>query len=318
MTVNQPQTATPFPRHRDFKKSLSATATAWFRAKGLAVSRKYPYCLESRKQWADNIILPEVTAYIEQQRQARASQRLSFALHKFVHHGLSSQAMLFNLVGPLIVRNDLEPLRVAFAATGAPWPSGKVEASLEIEDRRMFNERQAQPTSIDLVIAGEAPPSLYVEAKLVEPEFGGCSTLKKDGDCCGRNPATSHEKCFLHRIGRTYWPRMSQLGFLQPPMTVGPICPLATYYQFFREVVFAIQKGGHFVLLCDQRSPVFYRPDHDGDQGLMPFLLTFVPAQHRNRVHAVTIQAVAESIRQSGRHGDWISIFNAKYGLGAT
>ena len=314
---NQSKPATGFARHRDFKKSVAATAAAWFQMRGLAVSKTYPYCLESLDQWANNIILPEVVAYIQQQRKFRAAQHQSFALHKWIHHGLSSQAMLFNLIGPLIVRNDLEPLRMAFTAAGVPWPAGSIKTSLEIEDRQMFNERQAQPTSIDLVIEGEASSALFVEAKFVEQEFGGCSVFE-DGDCGGRNPAIVHDRCYLHGIGRTYWEGLAQMGFLKPAMTDGPICPLANYYQFFREVVFALEKGGHFALIFDQRSSVFYGPDNDGNQRLMPFLLTFAPPQHRDRIHAITIQAVAQAIRQSGRHSDWVNVFDAKYGLTAT
>jgi hypothetical protein len=98
-------------------------------------------------------------------------------------------------------------------------------------------------------------------------------------------------------------------------MPDGPICPLASYYQFFREIVFALAQGGEFVLLFDRRSPVFYRPVEGPDTGLMSFLLTFVPEKHKSHVHAIGIQEVAASIRHSGRHNDWIGDFEEKYGL---
>lgn len=302
-----------FSRHRDYKKSLATAAAAWFQSRDLEVSSRYPYCLSDWDRWPANIILPEVVAYVEQQRQRRAASRQTFALHKFVHHGLSSQAMLFNLVGPLIVRHDLEPLRSAFTSAGAPWPAGTVRASLEREDREIFNERQAQPTSIDLVLEGDFQPALFVEAKLVEQEFGGCSVFA-DGDCSGANPARDHSQCYLHRIGRKYWERLRDLGF-QEAVKDGPICPLTSYYQFFREVVFAVAKGGDFVLLYDERSPVFFRSVDGAQTGLMAFLMGFVPAEHKARVHAVTIQAVAAAVRSSGRHDDWIGAFEDKYAL---
>ena len=98
-------------------------------------------------------------------------------------------------------------------------------------------------------------------------------------------------------------------------MTDGPICPLANYYQFFREIVFALAKDGEFVLLFDRRSPVFYRPVDGADTGLMAFLSTFVPQKHMSHVHAISIQEIAASIRHSGRHNDWIGDFEKKYGL---
>src|SRR5208337_695806 len=137
----------------------------------------------------------------------------------------------------------------------------------------------------------------------------------ENGDCSGSNPARTPSSCYLQRIGRTYWEKLQQLGFLQPAMTDGPICPLATYYQFFREIVFALAKGGEFVLLFDRRSPVFYRPVDGADAGLMAFLSTFVPQKHMSHVRAISIQEIAASIRHSGRHNDWIGDFEEKYGL---
>jgi len=46
-----------------------------------------------------------VAAYIEEEHAQREAQQQGFPLHKYTHHGLSSQAMLFNLVGSLIVRS---------------------------------------------------------------------------------------------------------------------------------------------------------------------------------------------------------------------
>jgi hypothetical protein len=223
--------------------------------------------------------------------------------------------MLFNLVGPLIVREDLGPLQAAFIEAGVSWPAGTTKAIFEFEDRNIFNEVKSQPTSIDLVLEGEATPKLYIEAKFVEQEFGGCSVFER-GDCSGSNPARTLSSCYLHnKKGRTYWEKLEQLGFLLPVMTEGPICPLANYYQFFREVAFARVNGGEFVLLFDERSPVFYRSVDGADTGLMSFLLTFVPEKHKSHVHAVSIQKVAASIRDSGHHDDWISDFEEKYGL---
>lgn len=314
MTPDGSLAAKPFIHHRDYKRSVGSTAAAWFKAKGLAVSPKYPYCLESRDKWADNIIVPEVAEFVEYECKVRNARRRGFPLHKYIHHGLSSQAMLFNLVGPLIVREDLEPLHSALAEAGVPWPAGTVKASLEIEDRLIFKEERGQPTSIDLVLKGEAPPALFIEAKFVEQNFGGCSVFE-NGDCSGFNPARRPSSCYLHRIGRTYWEMLQQLGFLRPAMTDGPICPLANYYQFFREIVFALAKGGEFVLLFDRRSPVFYRPVDEADTGLMAFLSTLVPKKHMCHVHAISIQEVAASIRRSGRHNTWIGDFEEKYGL---
>jgi len=195
----------PYPRHKNYAKSARNTAAKWFVAHGYTTRSKYPYILEKWEDWPKNIILPEVTQYI---REASVSQRKdgnNFPLHKYIHHGLSSQAMLFNLVGPLIVANDLSPLKALTKKHGLAWPDGDVQAILEFEDRGVFNERQAQPTSIDLVInSSDGAHGLYIEAKFTEQEFGGCS-LFESGDCDGRNPSGDLNLCYLHHIGRKYW-----------------------------------------------------------------------------------------------------------------
>ena len=77
----------------------------------------------------------------------------------------------------------------------------------------MFNENYGQPTSIDLVVEGGAGETLYMEAKLVEPGFGGCSVFRQ-GDCDGRNPVGDLSQCYLHHIGRLYWDRLREHGLL--------------------------------------------------------------------------------------------------------
>jgi hypothetical protein len=240
----------------------------------------------------------------------------AFPLHKYLHHGLSSQAMLFNLVGALLVRGDLEPLRLACEVARIPWPQGQVAYRLEAEDRAMFNEDFGQPTSLDLAIIGEVGAPLYFEAKLVEKEFGRCSVFVQ-GDCEGQNPAHNLSACYLHHIGRLYWTRMAAHGILDSPIAAGPICPLASYYQFFREALFAAEHSGHLILLCDERNPVFIRKSTNGApvRGLWPFLVQSLPGPLKSRLHTLTIQGVAAAIEASGRHGDWIGDFQEKYGL---
>jgi POLQ-like helicase len=77
--------------------------------------------------------------------------------------------MLFNLIGPLIVRRDLALLVTGFGRQGLEWPAGRIEAILEYEDRSVFNEDSGQPTSIDLVLTDEQnEPFVFVEFKFAE------------------------------------------------------------------------------------------------------------------------------------------------------
>jgi len=304
----------PFKRYKAFERELRDTAAKWFSEKGLATHERMRYCLESLDNWPENIICPDVAEYIQQENERNIGKE-SFPLHKYLHHGLSSQAMVFNLVGPLIVRNDLEPLRVAIERVGIAWPTGNVTAEFEYDDRTVFNEDSGQPTSIDLVISGETK-GIFIEAKLVEKEFGGCSVFS-GGDCNGRNPiAYGLEGCYLHHIGRKYWDRMKEFGFGESAFVSGDICPFISYYQFFREVLLSLTKGGSFILLHDERNPVFLKTSKNGkESGLWPFLMESVPTEHTSSIGRVTIQQLVIAIDESGRHSDWIDDFKLKYGI---
>lgn len=306
----------PYPRQNQFIKEIRKAAIAWFKSKGISTNTSMPYCIASNDDWRKNIILDEVVSFLEEEQKKRLGND-SFALHKYLHHGLSSQAMLFNLVGPMIARNDFTPLRDALRAEGIPWSKDNIEATLEYTERDIFNEDAGQPTSIDLAIFNkDDDPPLFIESKLVETEFGGCSVFG-DGDCEGMNPVNDLSICYLHHIGRLYWQRMEEYGFFGSILNQEKICVFGNYYQFFREVLFALQKNGHFVLLYDERNPVFIKTALDGKQtrGLWPFLLEFVPLQQREKLHIITIQKIVQSIQRSVQHKDWIGDFKTKYGL---
>lgn len=304
----------PYPRHAAFEKLLQKSNAVWFAERGCAVNSRMPYLLEHWEDWPRNIILPEVAEFIQSERALRTKMGAGFPLHKYIHHGLSSQAMLFNLIGPLAAAGSLEPLKTAFEFQAIPWPSGSPTAVFEVENRSSFNEDSGQPTSIDLVIqAAAGERSLFIESKLVEHEFGGCSVFQA-GDCDGRNPSQNFEACYLHHIGRRYWTLMEKYGFLDGPTGSSPICPLTLYYQFFREVLFALESGGDFVLLYDERNPTFYAAGKTGVRGLMPFLQTFVPQNLKTHVHAISLQQVIHSYTQY-ENFTWLAEFEKKYAL---
>jgi hypothetical protein len=303
-----------YPRHNVFEKQLQKSNAEWFTEQNIPVNSKMPYLLDSRENWKKNIILPEVAKFIEDEKGCRGKAKKGFPLHMYLHHGLSSQAMLFNLVGPLVVQNNLTPLKAAFEVAGIAWPPEEVTAKFEDENRELFREDTGQPTSIDLVIQGQNEiRSLFIEAKLVEHEFGKCSVFN-GGDCDGRNPAHDFERCYLHHLGRRYWVLMEKYGFLDGPVGSSPICPLAMYYQFFRELIFSIESGGDFVLLFDQRNPSFYCGDSSKERGLMPFLTSFVPENLLGRINAISIQQVVAAYHENSSL-DWLNEFESKYGL---
>jgi len=86
-------------------------------------------------------------------------------------------------------------------------------------------------------------------------------------------------------------------------------------YQFFRELLFALEYGGIFVLLHDERSPGFHCETGSDSSGIMPFVMQFVPDRLGNRIASLSMQTLAKCIADSGRHADWIGDFRQKYGL---
>ena len=304
----------PFPRYYSYQRKMRETAKQWFDSKNLPRDSKYAFILDKWENWTSNLILPEVVEYIRQHKAICEGEGKPFPLHKYLHHGLSSQAMAFNLVGPLIVRHDYEPLLAALRAVGVSCEKQLEDAVFEFEDRNVFNEDSGQPTSIDIALRdASGRPFVFIESKMMEAEFGGCTVLGM-GDCAGRNPLPAKTSCYLHHIGRKYWSLAEKYG-LAELMKNERQCVLALNYQFFRELLFALEYGGIFVLLHDERSPVFHCGTGDDPGGLMPFLAQFVPDGLRSRIASLSMQSLARHINESGRHADWIGVFCQKYGL---
>lgn len=305
----------PYPRRIHLVRQLRKAAACWFAGRGFS-GLKPSYILPRWEDWKHNIILEEVWAYVESERQAREARNEGFPLHKFVHHGLSSQAMVFNLLGPLVIDHDLLPLREAVESKGLIWHEHADTPQFEYEDRSVFNEDSGQPTSLDFVVKENQAPVLFLEAKLVESEFGGCS-LFVEGDCDGGNPTSDLSRCYLHHIGRRYWELMHKHGLVDKAMRRERTCMLASHYQFFREVLFALEHNGTFIVLCDERNPAFHVEGPQGERGLVPLLRSYLPTDLQNRIGVVTVQELVSRIKQSGRH-DWVAQFKSKYALEQT
>jgi hypothetical protein len=306
--------AWPYPLHRNFVRTVRTAAKNWFSARGFQTDPKYPYILAEWDNWPQNIILPEVSDYIKQIAEKQRVGGNNFPLHKYIHHGLSSQAMLFNLMGPLLIRNALDPMKNLIEKQGLQWPGLGAKAYFEYEDRAVFNESRGQPTSIDLVITSQSEkPLIFVESKFVEQEFGGCSVFE-NGDCDGRNPSPDLESCYLHYIGRRYWSLMQKYGLDQGAIGRDALCILSSHYQFFRELILALEKGGIFVLLSDDRSPVFRCKGPHGERGLMPLLISLLPTELKQHIAQVSVQELVAEIENSSEHG-WIKDFKEKYAL---
>src|SRR5690349_16420749 len=84
-----------YPRYSTFSKIVHQAASDWFLEHEYETDEKHPFILNSSNDWGKNIILPQVSQYILDRANEKHTDRESFALHKYLHHGLSSQALLF-------------------------------------------------------------------------------------------------------------------------------------------------------------------------------------------------------------------------------
>ncbi len=103
---------------------------------------------------------------------------------------------------------------------------------------------------------------------------------------------------------------MKEFGF-DKELQNEKMCVFTNYYQFFREVLFSLKKGGTYTLLFDERSPVFSRHG----RGLFPFLMDFIPHQYQNKIILLSVQEMVLELEQSEIHKDWIHNFKLKYGI---
>lgn len=66
-----------------YRKQQNRNAEVFFAKKGFQVQPKYSYILKDRINWAQNILVPLVTHYIEKHKQLAETEKVAFPLHKF-------------------------------------------------------------------------------------------------------------------------------------------------------------------------------------------------------------------------------------------
>jgi len=155
-------------RRQVLVKKLQQRTADYFKDKGYNTA-KCGYILEKRDDWRKNVILKEVAEYIESVKRHREETNVSFPLHKWIHHGLSSQACLFNLLGPFLVNEDYKTLQeiLSLSEPGLKLIGNISSAEFEFEDRNVFKENQGQPTSIDLYLITNRYEKVFVEFKFI-------------------------------------------------------------------------------------------------------------------------------------------------------
>lgn len=306
----------PFPHGQKWEKDLQRLLAKYFKGKKLkdekfSISLRHSYILAKLSDWHENIILERVWKYIEEQKKERYENVQPFPLHKWIHHGLSSQAFLFNLLGPLVVDKQWHIFDEILHQAGIRLSASITDAKFEVEDPEVFNELRGQPTSIDLCLYTGDIEEVFIEFKFTEKNFGGCSVFG-NGDCDGRNPANDFNLCYLHYIGRKYWKLMKKHGLLSKQIRNSLQCPFSTLYQIYRLILFALEKNGHFLLLYDERNPSFLVERDNIKRGLFNLIYESLPSKVRDKCHVLSAQSILP-ILQKYPELDWTNELKEKY-----
>ena len=294
-------------KRKAFVKQLQDKARDYFNNKQIKTIR-CGYILDSYVNWQNNIILSDVVDYIKITRAQRLSEREPFPLHKYIHHGLSSQACLFNLLGDIIVSKNYQAIEQLLLDTDIPLKGKVYKAIFEYSDRIIFAEDRGQPTSVDLLLETDENEKVFVEFKFTEPGFGGCY-ICENGDCDGTNPESNYELCSLHKAGRKYLNLMEKYGLFKN----GYGCQFMDLYQAYRLLIFSLENKGHFLLIHDERNPAFCFKDNMGImRGKYIRFKNLLPNSLKSRVHVLSIQQIVNNLEKQGNFL-WIDEFKAKY-----
>lgn len=302
----------PLTHSKKWEVDLQGHLAKYFKDKNskdsrFPISSRHSYILAKRSDWHKNIILDRVALYFDIEIAKR-----HFALHKWIHHGLSSQAFLFNLLGPIVVDKQWYIFDKILHQVGIQLSTNITNARFELEDPEVFNEVKGQPTSIDLCLYTEDEEKVFIEFKFTEKNFGGCSVFN-DGDCDGRNPAKNFDLCYLHKIKKLkYWELMKKHGLLSKQIKRDTLCPLSTLYQLYRLILFALEKDGYFLLLYDKRNPSFLLERDNIKRGLFNLVYESLPGKIQNKCHALPVQSVLKIIEQHSSL-DWVDELIEKY-----
>jgi hypothetical protein len=267
-----------------------------------------------------------LTGRVDRQYNGTSSD---IAVHDYVGHIASSQALCWNIVIPMKKHDNFTPLfenlNKAFEAGGldSTFDFGiETTAVLELNVGEDLGEGKLA-TSIDLYLRTADGRVCTIEFKLTEPNFGTCK-LFRDKKCDGiygspnNSQANGEYMCYLAKIGRRYWQLGGQYNLLDPTKVNDP-CPLNKYYQALRNLMVAKKRAGEslgkevrgvFVLAADNRNDAFWNPGNHFDD-LKHYLLK-VRGENIPDVFRISTQDIVK--RFSGSPEGYKEYFKVKYG----
>jgi len=255
------------------------------------------------------------------------------AIHDYIGHLASSQALCWNIVLPMKKHDNFGPLfqvlSTALAEEGmaSEFDFGiETTAVLELNVGQDLGEDSRAATSIDLYLRTPQGKVCAVEFKLTEPNFGRCKLPRsKTGKCDGSYGSPQNAEanngflCYLSMKGRRYWQLGGQYNLLNPTL-INKHCPLDRYYQALRNLMVAKKRAqessekeirGIFVLAADERNEAFWGSGSHYDS--FKQYLAEVRGKAVPDVFRISIQDILNKF--SGSLSEYKEYFRVKYGI---
>lgn len=255
------------------------------------------------------------------------------AIHDYIGHMASSQALCWNVVLPMKKHDNFEPLfEVLRSALDKEGMASEFDFGIETTEVLELNVGQdlgedgKAATSIDLYLRTPQGKVCTIEFKLTEPDFGRCKLPGgSNGKCDGNYGSDQNIKnndgfmCYLASKGRRYWQIGGQYNLLNPTRLNEP-CPLNIYYQALRNLMVAKKRGqessekeirGIFVLAADERNEAFWGPRSRYDN-FRQYLMD-IRGKHVPDVFRISLQDIVS--RFSGSLSQYKEYFQIKYGF---
>ena len=255
------------------------------------------------------------------------------AIHDYISHIASSQALCWNIVLPMKKHDNFGPLfEVLSLALAKEGMTSEFDFGLETTEVLELNvgqdlgEDEKAATSIDLYLRTPQGKVCAVEFKLTEPDFGRCKLPHDRNHKCDGNYGSPQNVetndgflCYLAMKGRQYWHIGGQYNLLNPTRMNKP-CPLNIYYQALRNLMVAKKRAqessdkeirGIFVLAADERNEAFWgaRSRYDSFKQY----LADVRGKPVPDVFRVSMQDIVS--RFSGSLSQYKEYFQVKYGF---
>ena len=258
------------------------------------------------------------------------------AVHDYIGHIASSQALCWNIVLPMKKHDNFAPLfEVLGSALATEGMASEFDFGIETTEVLELNvaqdlgEDERAGTSVDLYLRTPQGKVCAVEFKLTESDFGRCKLPSDRNHKCDGNYGSQQSVgtnqgflCYLAMRGRQYWHIGGQYNLLDPTRINKP-CPLNIHYQALRNLMVAKKRAqessdkevrGIFVLAADERNEAFWGPRSRFND--FKHYLADIRGRAVPDVFRVSIQDIVS--RFSGSLSQYKEYFQVKYGFAAT